>query len=96
MPKTMVRAGGQVKIPAIIISKYRLKKGDILDVRDVNGFIVFIPERVKRNKKLRNELNKRLWDRMEEEASEAIAKREVIGPFDDLDEALKALKTSQV
>ncbi len=96
MPKIKVRAGGQVKLPAAIISKYRLEDGDFLDVRDVDGGIFFIPERVKLNKKRRNAINARLWDHMEEEASEAIARGEVIGPFDNLKEALKALKTTRV
>ena len=96
MQKIKVHAGGQVTIPAAIVSKYRLEEGDILDVRDVNGGIFFIPERVKMKKKLREELNKRLWDHMEEEASEAIARGEVIGPFDNLNEALKSLKTARV
>ncbi len=96
MPKIKVRSGGQVKLPAAIISKYRLKDGDFLDVRDVDGGIFFIPETVKLNKKRRNAINERLWDHMEEEASEAISRGEVIGPLDNLEEALKALKTARV
>ena len=96
MPKTKVRAGGEVKIPAPIATKYHLKEGDVLDVLDVGGGIIFVPEKVKQNPKLRKDLNEHLWDHMEEEASEAIARGEVIGPFDDLDEAIKALKMSQV
>lgn len=96
MPKIKARAGGQVKLPAAIISKYRLEDGDFLDIRDVDGGIFFIPERVKLNKKRRNAINKRLWDHIEEEASAAIARGEVIGPFDNLEQALKALKTTRV
>jgi hypothetical protein len=48
------------------------------------------------NKKRRNAINERLWDHKEEEASKAIARGEVIGPFDNLEEALKALKTAHV
>jgi bifunctional DNA-binding transcriptional regulator/antitoxin component of YhaV-PrlF toxin-antitoxin module len=96
VPKARVRAGREVKIPASIATKYHLKDGDVLDVLDVGGSIIFVPEKVKQNPKLRKDLNERLWDHMEEEASEAIARGEVIGPFDDLDEALKALKTSRV
>jgi bifunctional DNA-binding transcriptional regulator/antitoxin component of YhaV-PrlF toxin-antitoxin module len=96
VPKIKVRSGGQVKLPAAILSKYRLEDGDLLDVRDVDGGIFFIPERVKLDKKRRNAITERLWDRMEEEASEAIARGEVIGPFDNLEEALKALKTARI
>ena len=94
MPKIKVRPNGQVKIPTKIAEKYHLKEGDTLDVRDLGGGIIFIPEKMK--KKLIKELNDRLWDKMEEEADEAISKGEVIGPLDDIDEALNALKTSRV
>lgn len=47
MPKIKVRAGGQVKLPAPILTKYRLREGDILDVADAGNGIVFIPEKVK-------------------------------------------------
>jgi AbrB family looped-hinge helix DNA binding protein len=33
------------------------------------------------------------WQEKEREVDEAIAKGEMIGPFDDIDEALQALKT---
>lgn len=96
MSKIKVRAGGQIKIPAKIAVKYKLHEGDILKVRDAGGGILFIPEKVKRDKQQRKKLNERLWDQMEQEAEDAIARGEVIGPFDNLEEALKALKTSKV
>lgn len=92
MPKTKVRAEGLVKIPAAIATKYCLREGDVLDVRDLNGGIVLIPEKVKRNKKLPKQLNERLWDRMEEEASEAIAKGEVSGPFHQVQDLIAHLR----
>lgn len=47
MPKIKVRAGGQIKLPTPILTKYRLREGDIIDIADAGNGIVFIPEKVK-------------------------------------------------
>lgn len=96
MPKTKVRVGVQVEIPAGIAHKYRLEEGDPLEVYDFGGGIVFIPVKAKRNKKLRQQLNERLWDRMEEEASEAIAKGELSGPFSTVHDLVAHLRKQTV
>jgi len=44
MPQVKVRSDRQVKIPANIFTKYRLREGDTLDVRDTENGIVFIPK----------------------------------------------------
>lgn len=93
MSKIKVRAGGQIKIPAKIAVKYRLHEGDVLHVRDAGGGIMFIPEKVKRDKKLRKELNEKLWDQMEQEAEDDIKAGRVAGPFETLDELLRDLKS---
>jgi len=36
------------------------------------------------------------WDKAEAEADEAIEKGEVVGPFDNIEDALKALKETKV
>ncbi len=92
MSKIRVRAGGQVKIPAKIAVKYKLHEGDVLHVRDAGGGIMFIPEKVKRDKKLRKELNEKLWDQMEQEAEDAIARGEVSGPFDNVEDLIAHLR----
>jgi AbrB family looped-hinge helix DNA binding protein len=88
MPKIKVRPDGQVKIPAAIAEKYRLKEGDALDVQDLGGGIIFIPEKLKRNRKLRKELNERVWDKMEQEAEDDIKAGRVAGPFETAEELL--------
>lgn len=92
MPKTKVHVGVQVEIPFNIASKYKLQQGDSLEVHDIGGGIVFVPLKAKRNKKLHQQLNERLWDRMEEEASEAIAKGELSKPFSTVDDLMAHLR----
>ena len=92
MSKIKVRADGQVKIPKTMASKYRLHEGDTLIVRDAGGGILFIPEKVKRDRKLRKELNERLWDQMLQEAEDDIKAGRVAGPFATVEELLQELK----
>lgn len=50
MTTTKLRASGEVRIPAAIISKHHLRQGDVLDVHDSAHCIVFIPKKVKQMK----------------------------------------------
>lgn len=65
MPKSKVRAGGQVKIPASIVTKYRLREGDAIDIWDTGNGIVFIPQKVKDKKAKQRlfELVEKAWAR---------------------------------
>ena len=54
----------------------------------MGGGILFIPEKIKRNK----ELNDRIWDQMEEEADEDIKSGRVSGLFETAKDLLKDLK----
>ncbi len=65
MAKIKIRAGGQVKLPAIIVMKYKLREGDIIDVHDAGNGIVFIPETVKSkpSRERMFELIEKNWDR---------------------------------
>jgi AbrB family looped-hinge helix DNA binding protein len=93
MSKIKVRAGGQIKIPAKIAVKYKLHEGDTLKVRDAGGGILFIPEKVARDKQQRKKLNERLWDQMEQEAEDDIKAGRVAGPFETLEDLLRDLKS---
>jgi len=47
---------------------------------------------MKKNKKLRNELNERIWDKMEQEAGEDIKAGRVSEPFETAEELLAERK----
>ena len=93
VPKIKVHPDGRVKIPSSLAKKYHLQEGDTLDVRDIGGGIIFIPEKIKQNKELRKELNDRIWDQMEEEADEDIKSGRVSGPFETAKDLLRDLKS---
>lgn len=63
MPETKVRANGQVQMPRSILTRYSLKRGDVLEVCDIGLGIVIIPERIKRKiaKERIFELVKKEW-----------------------------------
>jgi hypothetical protein len=48
------------------------------------------------NKKLRKKLNEWIWDKMEEEASEAIARGEVSEPFQQVEDLIAHLRKQEV
>ncbi len=57
MPKTKVSAEQNVKIPKSILSKYRLKEGDVFTIRIVSGSIILTPEKLKNGKNLQKKRN---------------------------------------
>jgi bifunctional DNA-binding transcriptional regulator/antitoxin component of YhaV-PrlF toxin-antitoxin module len=65
MPQVKVQSDRQVRIPAHIFTKYRLRQGDILEVRDAGNGIVFIPKngQQKLTKEHFFELIERTWAR---------------------------------
>lgn len=93
MPKIKFHPDGRVKIPSSLAKKYHLKEGDTLNVRDLGGGIIFIPEKIIQDKKLRKKLNDRIWDQMEEEAEEDIKSGRVSGPFETAKDLLRDLKS---
>lgn len=96
MPKVKIRGNRQVIIPEGMFRRLDLKEGDVLEVFALDSGLVFIPEKMLRSKKLRKGLNERLWDRREEEASEAIAKGDVSGPFHSANELIAHLRKQKV
>jgi bifunctional DNA-binding transcriptional regulator/antitoxin component of YhaV-PrlF toxin-antitoxin module len=65
MSQVKVQSDRQVRIPAQIFIKYRLRQGDILEVHDAGNGIVFIPKngRQKLTKDHFFELIERTWAR---------------------------------
>lgn len=96
---TAIRAGGQVQIPLAIAKKYRLEEGDVLTLRDLGkGFIVIIPRKAKQDEEINvNPLTQDiLWDKMEEEASEAIRNGDVSPQFETADDLIAYLHLQKI
>jgi hypothetical protein len=90
--KTKARADVQVKISGAVANKYHLRAGEKLDAHELDGCIVFIPKRIKNNRKLSKKLNKIFWSYLEQEAEDDIKAGRVAGPFETVEELLRDLK----
>jgi len=80
----------QVTIPRKIVDEMELKPGDYVEIALEKGKIVILPKEI---------IDKddawywsRDWQEKEREADEAIAKGELLGPFETAKDGLKALK----
>jgi len=76
MPKTKVSADQNIKLPKSILTKYRLKAGDIFIIRVVSGSIILTPEKSQNGKKNLNGPSKhhaKLEPRLLESAKKKIA-----------------------
>lgn len=77
----------QITIPAEVRKKLSLKEGDILAFGVKSGKIIAFPvQRVKRHTSSSEE-----WSAREKKADEEIKRGDVIGPFEDLEEAFRYL-----
>jgi antitoxin MazE len=80
----------QITIPKDAYDSLRLEVGDFLETEVRENALVFVPKKLV--PKDQAWFWTKEWQQMEKEADEAIRKGEVTGPFDDVEEALEALK----
>lgn len=94
MPLVKVGARHQITIPKEIVEELRLKPGDYVEVDREGERIVIIPKAIidRQDAWFWSEE----WQEKEREADQAIAKGEVIGPFESTEQALKALKKAKL
>ena len=92
MSVVKVRNRYQLTIPAEVREELGLKIGDYVEVSVQRGKVVLVPqERVDQEDAW---FWSELWQEKEREADEALAKGQVIGPFENAQQSLKALKQS--
>jgi AbrB family looped-hinge helix DNA binding protein len=90
MPTVKVGPRHQITIPQKVFEALKLRVGDFLDVRVEGHKLSLIPKQLV--PKSDAWFYSKEWQQGEKEVDEALKKGEVVGPFDDIDEALKALK----
>ena len=80
----------QITIPKDAFDSLKLEVGDFLETEVRENALVLVPKRLV--PKDQAWFWSKEWQQMEREADEAIAKGDVTGPLDSVDEALEALK----
>jgi AbrB family looped-hinge helix DNA binding protein len=93
MSLVKVKKHSQITIPNDIRRKFKIVEGDYLEIEEHNNQLVLKP--VKMVDADEAYFHTKKWQAGEREADKDIAQGNVIGPFDNVKDALKALKTTK-
>ena len=93
MPLVKVKKHSQITIPHDIRRKLKIVEGDYLEIEEHNNELVLRP--VKMIHPDEAYFHTKEWQAGEREADKDITEGNVIGPFDNIKDALKALKTTK-
>jgi AbrB family looped-hinge helix DNA binding protein len=92
MALVKVRPNYQITIPVEV--RKSMKVGDYLDVEKKDGELVLTP--VKMVNSDQAYFHSKEWQEAEAEADREIATGKTVGPFDNIDDALAALKKAKI
>jgi AbrB family looped-hinge helix DNA binding protein len=84
----------QITLPAGLRKKLNIDIGDYVEVENKNGDIVMRPVKVVHPDQ--EYFYTREWQEGEAQADKDIAKGDVVGPFDNIKDGLKALKKAKI
>ena len=93
MPTIKITSNGAVTLPARIRKALGLKIGDFVNAELEEGRVVLKPAKIINAEDVW--FYTKEWQNGEAEADRDIAKGNVVGPFDNIDDALTALKTTE-
>ena len=94
MSLVKVKRHSQITIPNAIRRKLKIVEGDYLEIEEHNNELVLKPVKMVHPDEVY--FHTKEWQAGEREADKDIAEGNVIGPFDNVKDALKALKTTKV
>lgn len=94
MSLVKVKKHAQITIPNDIRRKFKIVEGDYLEIQEHNSELVLKPVKIVHPDEAY--FHSKEWQQGENQADKDIAEGNVIGPFDDIKDALKALKTDKV
>jgi AbrB family looped-hinge helix DNA binding protein len=89
-----VRRHHQITLPANLRRKFRIAEGDYLKVEDKKEGILIKPVKVMDSDQAY--FHTKEWQAGEAEADEDIAAGNTVGPFENIEDALDALKTAKI
>lgn len=84
----------QITLPAGLRKKFNIDIGDYVEVENKNGDIVMRPVKVVHPDQ--EYFYTREWQEGEAQADKDIAKGDVVGPFDNIKDGLKALRKAKI
>ena len=93
MALVKVKQHYQITIPQKLRKEFHLTVGDFMEIKNENGKIVLRP--VKMIRPDQEYFYTKEWQRGEAQADKDIAKGYMIGPFDNIQDGLKALKKAK-
>ncbi|MFQ6039574.1 MAG: AbrB/MazE/SpoVT family DNA-binding domain-containing protein [Candidatus Poribacteria bacterium] len=93
-----ITRNNQIVIPSEILEKAGIGVGSILkfELREGGIFLKQVPSRQAACASDEKWFWTEEWQSKEREADKSIVNGEMVGPFDDIDEALEALKTAKL
>jgi AbrB family looped-hinge helix DNA binding protein len=94
MPLVKVKKHSQITIPSDIRRRFKIVEGDYLEIEEHDHQLVL--KRVKLVHADEAYFHTKEWLAGEKEADRDIAQGKMIGPFDNVKKALRALKASKV
>lgn len=94
MEMMRVKKNYQITIPRSLREKVRLEEGDYLEFAVQDGCILLRPAKVIHPDQ--EYFYTKEWQEKEAEVDEEIRKGEVVGPFDNVKDALNVLKTAKI
>jgi AbrB family looped-hinge helix DNA binding protein len=94
MPTIKLGTKRQIVLPKEITERFHLEPGEELEAFTTDKAVVLVPRKHIREDQRWYYTDE--WQQMMQEAFEALKQREVIGPFDTAEEAIRALKATKV
>lgn len=89
-PLMRIKQNYQITLPQELRKKFNISIGDYLEIEDKKEGLMIRPVKIIRPDQ--SYFYTPEWQKKETEADEAISKGDVIGPFDNAKDAIKALK----
>lgn len=89
-----IRKNYQITIPRNLRDRFNLAEGDYVEVETNNGTIVLRPVKVIQPDQ--EYFYTKEWQEKEAEVDEEVRRGDVVGPFDNAQDAIKALKTVKI